>query len=149
MVVEEVPKRDQIIGYIESILVEDDNTYKMIKSMENIMEEEEYQTCMMDLPDSFFKGMLVELHLEQCYVKRMTQNIGKEEPNEQKEKLPPKWELIFQKEESKSHTEDEIINQNHEVLLDRSFWALIKMASSQVMDDTGGLCVYSLVRLQH
>uniref|UniRef100_A0A915HKT6 Uncharacterized protein n=1 Tax=Romanomermis culicivorax TaxID=13658 RepID=A0A915HKT6_ROMCU len=40
-------------------------------------------------------------------------------PDEQKEKLLPKWELIFQKEESKSLAEDEIINQNHKVLVNQ------------------------------
>uniref|UniRef100_A0A915JJF0 Uncharacterized protein n=1 Tax=Romanomermis culicivorax TaxID=13658 RepID=A0A915JJF0_ROMCU len=40
----------------------------------------------------------------------------KEEPDEQKEKLPWKWELIFLKQDLKSSTEDKIINQNHKVL---------------------------------
>uniref|UniRef100_A0A915JT99 Uncharacterized protein n=1 Tax=Romanomermis culicivorax TaxID=13658 RepID=A0A915JT99_ROMCU len=40
----------------------------------------------------------------------------KEERDEQKEKLPLKWELFFQKEEAKFPAEDEIINQNQKVL---------------------------------
>uniref|UniRef100_A0A915ILX3 Reverse transcriptase RNase H-like domain-containing protein n=1 Tax=Romanomermis culicivorax TaxID=13658 RepID=A0A915ILX3_ROMCU len=47
----------------------------------------------------------------------------KEEPDEQKEKLPQKSELIFQKEESKYHSEDEIINQNHKILVNQ-LWRL-------------------------
>uniref|UniRef100_A0A915I2D2 Uncharacterized protein n=1 Tax=Romanomermis culicivorax TaxID=13658 RepID=A0A915I2D2_ROMCU len=61
------PKRDQIIGYAESMLFEDDDTYKKVEEMEKIKEEKEYQTCMMDLPNSFFKLMLVEWQWEQCY----------------------------------------------------------------------------------
>uniref|UniRef100_A0A915KA42 Uncharacterized protein n=1 Tax=Romanomermis culicivorax TaxID=13658 RepID=A0A915KA42_ROMCU len=45
--------------------------------------------------------------------------MGKEEPDEQKEKLPPKWELIFQKQDLRSPTEDKIINQNHKVLVNQ------------------------------